>query len=142
MKRFFSVCVLVLAAFLCTPSAYARYEDMPRFENEPILLTPGKNAEKIVHDAIVKAATGRGWRVLSDTPKALRLNINVRNKHQLTVGVKINGDNVSVDYIDSVNLNYAKDGEGRESIHPSYRKWVRTLLKDAANDARLKAGGQ
>jgi hypothetical protein len=141
MKRFFSVCVLVLAAFLCMPSAYARYEDMPRFENEPILLTPAKNAEKIVHDSVVKAATGRDWRVLNDTPKAIRLYLNIRNKHQLTVEVKIDGNNVSVDYINSVNLNYTKDGEGRESIHPSYRKWVRVLLRNAASEAQFKAAG-
>ncbi|MDR3220779.1 MAG: hypothetical protein LBU46_02045 [Candidatus Accumulibacter sp.] len=141
MKRFFSVCILVLAASLCTPPAYARAENMPQFENEAILSTPAKNAEKIVHDAVVKAAIGRGWRILGNTPKALRLHLNVRNKHQLTVEVKINGSNVSVSYIDSVNLNYAKDGEGRQSIHPSYRKWVSVLLKDASNEAQFKVIG-
>ncbi|MDR3299085.1 MAG: hypothetical protein LBU43_03560 [Candidatus Accumulibacter sp.] len=140
MKKFLS-CAFILAVFLCMPLAHGRSENMPQFKDYPILLTSAGNAEKTVHDAIVKAAIRRGWRVVQDTPNVLRLSLDVRGKHQVAIEVKIDGGNASVNYINSTNLNYSKDDEGRESIHPSYRKWVTTMLKDAAREAEAKVSG-
>jgi hypothetical protein len=140
MKKFLS-CALILAVFLCMPLAHGRFENMPQFKDYPILLSPTGNAEKIVYDAIVKTATGRGWRIIQDTPNVLRLSLDVRGKHQVAIEVKIDGGNASVDYINSTNLNYSKDEDGRESIHPGYRKWVTALLREAAREARAKVSG-
>jgi hypothetical protein len=127
MKRFFLLCSFLFAMVSCVVPAHARVVGMPQFENEVIASMPSANAGKIVHDAIIEGALGKGWRITRNTPTELRLAINVR-RHALTVDVIIRGGSVDVKYVDSVNLNYRKDDDGREFIHPSYGKWINSVL--------------
>jgi hypothetical protein len=125
---------LLLATLLFSPLAEARSSDMPQFKNEVITTAIGPNVEKTVHDAIIKGAKVKGWTVALDTPRKLRLKLTVRNKHTIIVHVAINLDSVDVDYVSSNNMNYAKDADGREVIHPYYGKWI-TLMLEAARAA-------
>jgi hypothetical protein len=130
--RSFAPCIIFLAAMLAMPAAHAgRNTELPQFNNEVIVATNAPNATQETHAAILKAAQQREWLVVSNTPAVIRLNLNVRNQHSLTIDVKIKGNSVDVVYVSSENLNYEKRENGQELIHPKYRTWVSNLLKSA-----------
>jgi hypothetical protein len=127
MQRLFFLCAF---AFCCASPVYAT-EAMPRFANVIILPAPDADAEQQVHEAIVVAANSRGWKIMQDTPRNLRLRLIVRNQFAVVVNILVNIDMVDVEYVSSINMGYKKDAEGREFISPAYGKWVSRLL-DAA----------
>ncbi|MDR1888374.1 MAG: hypothetical protein LBQ81_03185 [Zoogloeaceae bacterium] len=74
--------------------------------------------------------------MLNETPAVLRLNLNIRDKHLLTIDVNIKDNSVDVVYVDSENLNYEKLSDGQELIHPKYNDWVKILLRTARAAAK------
>lgn len=156
MKRFISIGILSLLAFAITLSAHAARlgSPLPKFENVTIAKPGTPDAPKKVHDAILSGAAQYGWRVVSDNGDTLRLNLSVR-RHVVEVDVHVRGNAVSVDYVDSVNMDYEKDASDPrgnsdacgyvsnlcrknmgEVIHPNYGKWVKNLLNAARKAAR------
>jgi hypothetical protein len=86
-----------------------------------------------VREAIVRAATQLRWIVLEDSPGTIVTNLSIRGKHSMTVQIRYTGQNFSIAYRDSSNLNYGK-GEHGTDIHPTYNKEVKKLL-DSINAA-------
>jgi hypothetical protein len=132
MKRFLLGCVLFWACGVA-PSAYAVTVDMPQFRHE-VILADQPGVEHIVHAAIVAAAHKRRWVVIKDGIGKLRLQLLVRNRYSVVVDVRILGNSVAVDYVSSFNMRYRK-GDSVEQIHPSYARWVRSLLQAARNSS-------
>jgi hypothetical protein len=149
MKHLISICVLACLALFMVPLAQAKLIVMPKYDHEFILKSDAQNAERIVHDAILKSAVKLGWVVVVDTGSTLRLSLTVR-RHKVAIDVRIFGNAVAVDYVDSVNMNYQKDWQeskasdefcatfpsacemnGKDVIHPNYAGWVVRLLKQA-----------
>jgi hypothetical protein len=116
----------------------ARRTALKQFHDEVIVDRDVRNAEKITYDAIRKSARKFRWRVIKDTPSALRLQLNIR-RHRAIIDITIKGGSVDADYVDSVNLNYEKDAAGNESIHPNYHSWVQNLLNFARKSAKSAA---
>jgi hypothetical protein len=147
MQRFFTLCAIFLAAAFFIPVAHAEADDNPTentgrnttllpFKDMVIVAENLPNAAQKTHDAIVKGAQTRKWQLTQDTPAVVRLNLNVRNKHFVTVDAKIKGGSVDIVYVDSKNMNYEKLSSGQEIIHPQYNAWVKYLLKSARNAAK------
>ncbi|MDR3087050.1 MAG: hypothetical protein LBU45_03770 [Azoarcus sp.] len=147
MRRFFTLCVIFLAATFFIPAAHAEADDnltentgrhaaLLPFNDMVIVAADLPDAVQKTHDAIVKGAQARKWQVTQDTPTTVRLRLNVRNKHFVTVDAKIKGGNVDIVYVDSENMNYGKLSDGQEIIHPKYNSWVKYLLKSARNAAK------
>jgi hypothetical protein len=148
MKRFLSVCGLLLACF-AVPSAYAStmIVAMPKFEREVIVKKNGAEAEQVVHDSVIAGARNRGWEVVSDENNTLRLKIVVRNRHTVVIDARIIDNAVAIDYVSSENMDYDKGGasardecayvatwqckKDQEHIHINYGHWVRNLLRSA-----------
>jgi hypothetical protein len=105
------------------------------FRGVPIVNKNAQDAERKAHDAILASARRLKWKILENKPAALRLQLDVR-AYRVVVQIRIQGGSADVDYVDSANLNYEKDASGNESIHPSYHKWVRKLLKNARRSAK------
>ena len=115
---FFSVAIL-------TSAAHAR-SDVPiiNYENLPTVSAAGKSVTADqVKQAIITAATTKGWTTALDQNGAIVATLIVRNKHTIIVSIPFAEDKFSVLYRDSSNMNY-KNGE----IHPHYNSWVQNLL--------------
>lgn len=126
MRKFF-LCLLALLA-IHGSEVFARSEPMPEFTAEQILSKPDSPAA--VKAAIRKAAAKLGWEVRSEQGDTLRLVLEIRGKHELTIDVKAGPQAVDVVYVNSINLNY-QDRDGQVLIHPSYGRWVNNLLHTA-----------
>jgi hypothetical protein len=161
MKRLTSLCVLVFLACFMAPlaQAQARLIAVPKYDQERILRSrqPVKNADRIVHDAILKSAAKQGWVVVVDTGSTLRLTLEVRT-HKMVIDVRILGDSVAINYVDSVNMSYEKNWRDprasaefcatlpsacemndKDVIHPNYANWIARLLKQARSFAAQSA---
>jgi hypothetical protein len=80
-----------------------------------------------VREAIVKGVTRLRWIVLEDSPGMIVTSLSIRGKHSMTVEIRYTGQNFSITYRDSSNLNYGKGAHGTD-IHPTYNKEVKKLL--------------
>lgn len=121
------LCLLALLAIHGT-DVFARSEPMPEFTAEQILSKPG--SPEAVKAAVKKAAAKLGWEVRSEQGDTLRLVLQIRGKHELTIDVKAGPQAVDVVYVSSINLNY-QDRDGQVLIHPSYGRWINNLLHTA-----------
>ena len=163
-KPLTSLCVLACLIFFMAPlaQAAARLIALPKYDHELILRsrTPVQGAERIVHDAILKSAAKQGWVVVVDTGSTIRLTLAVRT-HKVAIDVRILGNGVAIDYVDSENMSYEKNWReprasdefctalpaacemnGKDVIHPNYASWIARLLKHtrsvAAQAARVR----
>ena len=94
--------------------------------------------------AIKNACMASGWDVVGDSAGSITARLRIRS-HVATVGIRFDESNYSIDYLDSVNLNFnpndfyrgSRDkGRGRRvptvkgpRIHGNYNKWVRKLSR-------------
>ena len=93
------------------------------------VLTPAK-----VREAIVVAASARGWAIASEISGQLTLRNNIRGKHMVVIKLIYDAAGVQVDYVSSENLNYELR-HGQAYIHPKYNQWLGLLMQDVS--ARL-----
>ncbi len=95
---------------------------------DPVPVAP---AAAEARQAMLDAATTRGWAVVDDKPGELVLRFNKANKHSATVAARYDANGMKIHYVDSVNLNY-KVKMGGAVIHPAYNTWVVDLARAAA----------
>ncbi len=112
--------------------AVQNYDNIPIVRADNKALTTAK-----VREAIVKAAQRGKWIIDEDAPELLVATFSIRGKHSLTVEIRYNATQFSIDYRDSTNLNYAT-GPGGPIIHPTYNKEVKALL-DSINSGLRSA---
>ena len=138
MKSTILLSATVLALMLALSSgANARhgvpiqnYDNVPIVRADNAVLTGPR-----VRQAIVGALQQGKWIIVDDGPGRVVATFSIRNKHSLTVEVRYSGQQFSVVYQDSSNLNYAL-GAGGPVIHPAYNKQVNGLV--AAINASLQ----
>ncbi|MFT4172702.1 MAG: hypothetical protein QM639_09105 [Rhodocyclaceae bacterium] len=129
LLRFLATTIGLAVLLASHPATAARRDAMPQYGRQQILEQPMDAGR--VKLALKQAGRMHGWSVVSEDPNALRLRLNVRNKHFATVDfLNIDDRACDVKYISSENLNYTKDGD-YEEIHPNYGRWLETLLRDA-----------
>ena len=120
-----SLIAIFLTGAILASSALAR-SSVPiiNHENLPTVLVVSKtvSAEQ-VKQAIVIAATSKGWTTATDKNGAIIATLIVRNKHTIVVTIPFAEDKFSVLYRDSSNMNYSNG-----VIHPHYNSWVQNLL--------------
>jgi len=93
-------------------------------ENLPTVSAVGKAvSSEQVKQAIVMAATSKGWTTTLDQSGAIVATLIVRNKHTISVTIPYVEDKFSVIYRDSTNMNYSNG-----VIHPHYNSWVQNLV--------------
>lgn len=93
-------------------------------ENLPTVSAVGKSVSADqVKQAIVVAATSKGWTTSLDQSGAIVATLIVRNKHKIVVTIPYAEDKFSVLYRDSSNMNY-----NNGVIHPHYNSWVQNLI--------------
>jgi hypothetical protein len=116
---------VVLSITLLATGAHARSSvPIVNHESLPTVSAVGKSVSaEQVKQAIVMAATSKGWTTELDQNGAIIATLIVRNKHTIVVTIPFAEDKFSVLYRDSFNMNY-----NNGIIHPHYNSWVQNLL--------------
>lgn len=145
--------LLVGAAFPLSSNAR---ESVPivNYDRIPVA-TRSANAPQIdqVKEAILSAAKTKEWMIGYQPDGKLLLTLKVRNKHTVVVEIAYAADSYSLQYRDSINMNFSKTPPYRETnrggnaggyyspsnvdserdqkpvIHPAYNTWVAELVK-------------
>ena len=110
--------------------AVQNFDNVPIVRADNAVLTGAR-----VRQAIVGALQQGKWIILDDGPGRMLATFSIKNKHSLTVEIRYSGQQFSVVYQDSSNLNYAQGPNG-PIIHPAYNKQVSGLV--AAINASLQ----
>jgi len=81
-----------------------------------------------VHDALIRAASIKGWIIEDIEPGHAIGRIVVRGKHHVTIDITYSSETISMTYVDSRNMDYKVRDDGKY-IHLNYNKWIYELLR-------------
>ncbi|MFP3364833.1 hypothetical protein R0J93_14285 [Pseudoalteromonas sp. SIMBA_148] len=94
------------------------------FEQNPIPQTSTiTNSEADVEKGILKACIQLGWKCTPLSEGKIKGVLDIRT-HQLTVDIAYDKTAYSINYKDSINLNY-----NGKKIHRQYVNWVSNLIR-------------
>jgi len=116
-----AVCLLVLAG--C-----GRNSPLYNVQESP-LNAPATATMAQVEKAIVTAGIGLGWEIKPESAGKATGTLKLRT-HVAVVDIAYNTKTFSIQYKDSVNLNYSGGW-----IHPNYSSWVRNLEQAIREEA-------
>jgi hypothetical protein len=124
-RRLFALAVPAGLVALAAPAAARPSIPLVDYDNEAI----GRQAsEARVRAAILSAAQGRKWTVADQGPGHLVGTLVLNNKHTMRVDIRFTTTSLSLNYKDSINLNYMANAGGARWIHPAYNREVEALL--------------
>ena len=127
MKK--SICALALAV-ACSGCFSSSYN--VRMESDPVRIVRPVEV-KAMREAILKGGANRGWMMRSEKTGCVTLVLNVRGgKHSVVVDVLYTGDEFSVKYVESSNMDYEP---ATGTIRGKYVQWVRNLKQDILLEA-------
>lgn len=115
-----------LAAIAFSGNVAARSK--PLINPAPIAVPPGMSNETIDNE-IVRGLRGRGWSIDSDSQGIIESTLHLR-EHVARIKVGYDAKAVTIRYVDSTNLDYARDAAGAEQIHDAYNGWIDYLVED------------
>lgn len=129
---------LIVALAFAAPQAHARIP-VPIVNYADVAVTgasPGTLDSERVKQAIMAGAAAKGWIVAAQPDGKLLATLHVRGKHTVMVLIDYGPGKYSLNYKDSVNMNY-DPRDGQPVIHPFYANWVHNLM-EAIRAAALK----
>lgn len=97
--------------------------------NPPAIAIPAKLSDKVVVKEIKRALLQRGWEIDSESPGVINSTLHLR-EHVAKIKVSYGDAQVNLAYVDSTNLDYKKNSNGTEEIHPNYLGWMQFLASD------------
>ena len=120
-----------LALFtLLTLSACSTSVPIRNFDANPVpQMASGKHDRERSKTNILKECMKLGWTCRSNAEGQILGKLDIR-KHQLRVDITFNEQEYSIDYKDSINLDY-----NGKKIHRQYINWVTNLMRNI--DAKL-----
>jgi hypothetical protein len=122
--------ILTLSLFL-TPLAALAWGNNVLQDPAPIEVPAKVSADKV--EKIVKQALiARDWipkSVGAGKIEAAYSNSGHGGAYMAKIAVTYSNKEVTIKYLDSVNLKYQEKGELR-TIHPNYNRWINFLVKD------------
>jgi len=119
---------IAAAALAAAPAAQARGgAPLVSFEDVAIATADGhKPALDKVKQAVIRAASGREWAASVKNASTVRATYT-KGRHSAVVDVVFSQSSYSIRYVDSNDLNYSTDKDGKPTIHPAYNKAVTAL---------------
>ena len=128
--KFFRFVVLATALVVATSATAGGREPVgPPIVAQLVPVDGAMDSADAVRALIVDTAKAKGWRVFSDKPGVLRLELTVRGKHHVVTDVAYDDKQATLTYVTSQNMDF-KVKNGEPWIHSSYVRWV-TLLASA-----------
>lgn len=101
---------------------------MVNVENAPLKAPQGTTMDRIT-EAILASGVNRGWKMTVLKPGLIRGKIVVNDKHTVEVDITYNEKDFSINYVNSINMNY-NFSNSVYYIHPKYNRWVNILKED------------
>jgi len=117
--------VLIATSLLALPFGAQARGARPLVEPSPVLVPSGTSLDGVAK-TIKLAMADRGWTVGKETPGYIEANLAVR-VHRLRIGIQYDASRITIKYIDSAELKYGVDKQGRPVIHPKYMGWTQNL---------------
>ena len=136
MKReFLSLLATMMAIVVMVGAAEARSSvALVNFTNQTWVRADNKklSADQVRQAIIltVQEMKRKEWVVQDTSDGRLLATIRVRGKHTVVVAISYTDTSFDVAYESSVNMNYKKESDGTEVIHPYYNQWVDKLVKE------------
>lgn len=100
---------------------------------DPLINPPPVNAQELSMDdmeaAIFEGCAKRGWSPASVQDGVVEATLYLR-EHVAVVRISFLPGRFTIKYVRSDKLNYGKDKNGGELIHPNYNDWVQFLKND------------
>lgn len=125
MKKAALALLTLLTLFACSTSVPIR-----NFDANPVpQMASGQHDLESIKTNILKACIKLGWTCRSNAEGQILGKLDIR-KHQLRVDITFNEQEYSIDYKDSINLDY-----NGKKIHRQYINWVTNLMRNI--DAEL-----
>jgi hypothetical protein len=126
MKK--SLLILTLFCMCCLPAVGCKSRNL-LVQTAPISIE-GLDKTK-VENAIKAAIPRRGWIMEKNEGQVIRARNLIRGKHTVVIDVDYSGDAIKIEYVESQNLDYQKEGDV-EYIHKNYNVWTDYLRQDIA----------
>ncbi len=115
--------IILIAALWLAGCATAPVLDSPRQ-----ISVPQAASVSDVEEAILDAMRNRGWAVAERSDGHIVADLNIRS-HFARVDIRYDADSVSLEYVDSRNLEY-EVVDGEERIHGNFNSWMTNLISD------------
>lgn len=127
-----------LAVLFLSQPVLAKRAD-PLVNPAPIAI-PASLSDKEISKEIRRALLQRGWEVDSESAGTIDSTLHLRD-HVAKIRLTYLDHQVKITYVDSTNLNYKKDRDGTEEIHPNYLNWINFLSGDIKANLGVAALG-
>lgn len=114
-----TLCVLLVLSFVL-----AGCRTMQLVNPDPTGAGPSTPATR---EAIMDALQVQSWIATQQSPGTIEAKRSIKGRHEMTVAISYNDQEVSMAYVDSRNLKYSKDEDGTEYIHNNYGVWTGQL---------------
>lgn len=99
----------------------------PLYQNPPISYPPGLTIAQ-AERGIIEGCTRREWLPRKVSDGKIEATLNYRG-YTVVVMIHYGSNSYTVNYVRSEKLDYRRNSDGTEEIHPSYNKWVKNLIR-------------
>ncbi|MBQ7617352.1 MAG: hypothetical protein IJS50_00615 [Desulfovibrio sp.] len=86
-----------------------------------------KATNQFMRHVIFEACAERGWVPYQKGADLIEAKLIVRAKHTIVVSIPYTATSYSINYKNSINMEYNVNNLGVEVIHPNYNNWVNHL---------------
>jgi len=120
---------IVLVLLLAGLASCGGIVEFQSIENTPVPYLGGKERTlDQVEKAIISGGVSSGWVTKSEGPGHLIGTLRMGGgKHVVVVDIIFNTKTYSIEYQYSTGLNYSKDPDGTEWIHPRVANWIQNF---------------
>lgn len=133
--------IFFLLAAICLPMGACKTtgsSDRPAgVKGEPLVTPEPIDIKGLDKDAVSKAVfagiESRGFIFESGTKTSMKVGW-VRGRHSAKWNIDFAGDKLTIDYLDSQELDYNQDASGNPYIHRTYNAWTTNLRGDLARE--------
>jgi hypothetical protein len=116
----------ILKRLLLVPMAVLLIAAVPLVDPPPVD-TPAALTQKEVVGVLRKTLVSRGWLLTKDAANEIEAKLDVRT-HSIKVRYLVAKQQITIRYLDSVNMDYRLDRKGNAEIHRKYPGWINNVI--------------
>ena len=116
----------ILKRLLLVPVAALLIAAVPLVDPPPVD-APAALTHKEVVSVLRKTLVSRGWLLTKDAADEVEAKLDVRT-HTIKVRYLVANQQISIKYLDSVNMDYRLDRRGNPKIHRKYPGWMNNVI--------------
>ncbi len=125
----------ILKRLLLVPVAILLIAAVPLVDPPPVD-APAALTQKEVTGVLRKTLIARGWLLTKDAAGEIEAKLDVRT-HSIKVRYLVAKQQISIKYLDSVNMDYRLDRQGNPEIHRKYPGWIHNVIIALNRDMQL-----